>query len=180
MTPARRLAVAGSASAAGALIGLAGASITWWTVTGPGKSVEAPGFGRAVFLRQEVPVSGSDVSGGLPILFLLAVIAAALAFLAGPRARAVLLASVPLLAAIACVLAVSVSSSDARAAARADGFTGAVAGIDDNSLPGKAITVAGVLVAAVGALIALPVARTVARVRMPETGPAESAQDLRD
>ena len=159
MKPAPRLAAYLSVVVIGSGVAVIGAATTWYRTVRPGGTITS-GIGPVRLPDVVHSTSPSDLGSALLPIAVLCLVFGLLAFLVGPRARAVLIGLVAVGSVAVLVLSFTVKKP-AEAGATVQGGAGRV------------ITPIAAAVALGAAIPALPISARVRRVRMPEAGPAE-------
>jgi hypothetical protein len=157
--PGSRLAAFLSVTVVGAGVAVIGGATTWYRTVGPTQSIGSP-LGTVRVRGAVHPYSPADLGSPLLPIALLCLVLTLLAFLVGPRARAVLV-GLALAGALALIPLSFVVRKPAAGNGRVEGAAGRI------------VTPIGAVVALVGAAAALPLSARVRRVGMPETGPQE-------
>ncbi len=173
LTRRARLTTSLLVAISGGALATAGSRATWFVVRDRSAAVSVPGQGTFRFPADAVHLSGSDLTGGVIGVALLLLVCAALAFLAGPRVRAILLVALVAGSGLLIWWSAGLDRSDAiRAARETKHFSTAAPEIQPRA--GRALTMAGAALAGIGGIAGVSVASGVGRVRMPERGPEET------
>jgi hypothetical protein len=157
--PASRLASSISVLVVGAAVATIGAATAWYRTIRPGGTITS-GIGNVRLPDVVVSRSPSDLGSPVLPIAVLCLVLGLLAFLVGPRARAVLIG----LAVAGGIAMLALSFTVTRPVA-----TGATV----HTAAGRIVTPIGAVVVLGAAGAALPVSTSVRRVRMPESGPGE-------
>jgi len=161
VTKGSRLATSLSCTVVGAGVAVLGSTTTWYRAVAPRHDITSSA-GTIHVSGAVKTYSPGDLGSALPPIAIIALVLAVLAYLVGPRARAAL---------ISIVIAAEISVIGLALALR---FRVSVEGgskIETGA--GRAVALIGAIVAIASGVAALPVARTVRRVGMPESGPKE-------
>ena len=161
MRPGSRLATSLSCAVVGAGVAVLGSTTTWYRTIAPGRDITSSA-GTIHVSGAVKTYSPGDLGSALPPIAIISLVLAVLAFLVGPRARAALLSIV-----IAGEIAVIALGLALRFRVLVE------AGSKIEGGAGRALVLTGGIVAIAAGVAALPLARTVRRVGMPETGPKE-------
>jgi hypothetical protein len=157
--PAPRLATFLSIAVIGSGVAVIGAATTWYRTVQPDRPITS-GLGVARLPGAVHAHSPSDLGSPLLPIAVLCLVFGLLAFLVGPRARAVLIGLV-IAGGLALIPLTFVVKKPVEAGARVE------------SAPGRIVTPTGAVVALAAGVAAFPISTKVRRVRMPETGPGD-------
>ncbi|HLW17427.1 MAG TPA: hypothetical protein VKV69_08735 [Actinomycetota bacterium] len=159
MKPAPRLATLLSVAVVGSGVAVIGAATTWYRTIQPDRAITSA-IGVVRVPGAVHSYSPSDFGSSLLPIGVLCLVCGLLAFLVGPRARAVLIGLV-IVGALALIPLMFTVKKPVEAGARVE------------SAPGRIVTPIGAVVAVAAAGAAFPISTKVRRVRMPETGPSD-------
>jgi hypothetical protein len=148
-----------SVAAIGSGVAVIGAAATWFRTVQPARSITS-GIGVVRLPGAVHSHSPSDLGSPLLPIAVLCLVFGLLAFLVGPRARAVLIGLV-IVGAVALIPLTFAVKKPVEAGARVQ------------DAPGRVVTPIGAVVALVAGAGAFPISSKVRRVRMPETGPGD-------
>ena len=161
MSPGSRLATSLSCAVVGAGVAVLGSTTTWYRVIAPGRDISSSA-GTIHVSGAVRSYSPGDLGSALPPIAIISLVLAVLAFLVGPRVRTALVSI--LIAGEVAVIALSV-------AVQFEVLVPSGSTIENGQ--GRGFALIGAVVAIAAGVVALPVARTVRRVGMPESGPKE-------